>query len=117
MDVNLEKAKGRKKEERVNGREPLRGAFWGGDVYRPHVDQAYYDINSLYPATLFSDMPVGVPTLVYEEMDDFIGYGEYDIVTPDNLHIPFLFHLQECSDSKGKDLIFPTGQWRGGWSF
>lgn len=70
-------------------------AYYGGivDVYRPYgVDLRYYDVNSLYPASMLLDMPIGSP--YYHDHDinleDCFGFFFANISAPVDIHIPVL---------------------------
>jgi hypothetical protein len=70
----------------------FRKAYCGGivDVYRPHLigEGYYYDVNSLYPTAMCKPMPVGAPTLVNLNIDEFLngaffGFVEATVKSPD----------------------------------
>jgi hypothetical protein len=71
----------------------VRKAYRGGvvEVYKPRIERGYYyDINSLYPSAMLSDMPVGVPRYVINpQLGNFFGFVEARITCPDML-VPFL---------------------------
>lgn len=87
----------------------VRSAYRGGhvEVYKPKInDGFYYDVNSLYPACLLNDMPVGDCVYVYKPpLSDFFGFIRARIRCPENIDRPFL----GVKDEQGK-LIYPTGE-------
>eukprot|EP00299_Pterocystis_sp_00344_P001296 c11129_g1_i1.p1 GENE.c11129_g1_i1~~c11129_g1_i1.p1 ORF type:complete len:391 (+),score=-74.25 c11129_g1_i1:606-1778(+) len=86
----------------------IRSAYKGGhvEVYKPCVtDGYYYDVNSLYPACLLNDMPIGDSIYIYKpKLSTFFGYIKAKVTCPDNIDKPFL----GLKDETGK-LIYPTG--------
>jgi hypothetical protein len=66
-----------------------------------------YDINSLYPSAMTKTMPVGKPRLIFKEYDNFFGFGEYYIIAPLDISIPFLPY--RLNDNNTTKLVFPTG--------
>lgn len=92
----------------------IRESYRGGivDVYKPLLICGYhYDINSLYPYVMKSfDMPIGEGTWLFNfsdfRLDDFFGFLEVEVTSPNNLYIPFLSFNHEQ-----KGLISPTGTW------
>jgi hypothetical protein len=70
-----------------------------------------YDVNSLFPAAMLLDMPIGIPILVKGDinLDDFFGFLYVEIDTKD-VKFPFLPVKNNGS------LIVPLGKWKG-WYF
>lgn len=88
----------------------VRASYRGGhvEVYKPTIKKGYYyDVNSLYPACLLKDMPVGDCLYIYKpKLSDFFGFVKAKVKCPANLNRPFL----GVKDDHGK-LIYPTGEW------
>ncbi len=94
----------------------IRRSYRGGiaEVYKPIVENGfYYDINSLYPYIMMtSEMPVGdyeYLSVINDNFDiqNFFGFIEVEVVTPNNLYIPYL-----STYSSTNSLISPLGTWK-----
>ena len=73
----------------------------------------YYDVNSLYPYTMFSNVfphpsTVSIGKGTISEISDYSGVSEVYIYCPSNIKIPLLPHRTE----EGK-IIYPTGFFKG----
>ncbi|KAJ1562921.1 hypothetical protein HK096_008490 [Nowakowskiella sp. JEL0078] len=95
----------------------IRNSFFGGivDVYKPTgTDLYYYDVNSLYPASMMLDMPVGNPTFFDSDISfsdsNIFGFFYVTVITPSDLHIAPLPRFLN-----GK-LVCQLGSWSG-WYF
>ncbi|KAG2481366.1 hypothetical protein PVAP13_J672500 [Panicum virgatum] len=102
-----------------NEEQFIRSGYYGGhtDVYLPSgEDLKYYDINSLYPYSMLSDMPAGKPRWILNlglkkskmELKDMFGFIKAFVIAPAGMHKPFLPYKQ-----KDGTLIFPTGRFIG----
>lgn len=84
----------------------IRKTYFGGrvEIFKTYGENLfYYDVNSLYPAMMLNDMPVGRDLRVTRYYPDKIGF--YNIkATIKDLHIPPIPTL-----INGK-LFFPTGE-------
>ena len=91
----------------------IRKGYSGGivDVYKPELINGYhYDINSLYPSVMeknYYPVSEGYFLKNIENFNDFFGFVDVTVKTPDNLNIPFL-----TVNSKTQGLITPLGEWR-----
>jgi hypothetical protein len=109
------------KEEKVlNDKEVtefIHKSYYGGRTENYNIgiyeNTYYYDVNSLYPFTMLGDFPLpnsvekGNNTI--EEIHDYMGVSEVDIITPD-INLPFLPY-------RGKEkTIYPIGRMRGIWT-
>jgi hypothetical protein len=96
----------------------IRAAYYGGavDVIKPYGENLYYyDANSLYPAGMLKDMPVGLPTYSTEKnLDNIFGFVRATVTSP-GLKIPTL-PCKIKTKSGETLLIFPNGTWTG-WFF
>lgn len=104
----------------------IRLAYYGGrtEVFRSRGRKlSYYDINSSYPRAMLEDMPAGVVKQYGPKkgLDDFkrlerdaIGFVECEVYIPESCYLPPLPFRDE---SRGGKLIFPTGIFRGVWSW
>lgn len=114
----------------------IKQSYTGGhvDVYRAHgFDLYYYDVDSLYPGSMLSLMPVGNP--IYFEGDinsihaikDFVfepnskdplkrpyGFFEVEVTAPYNLEYPILQTRVQTDD--GYRTMTPLGKWTGVYS-
>jgi len=103
----------------ININNMLREAYFGGhvDVYKPMVQGDsnkpwyYYDVNSLYPAAMMKELPVGKPTYITNPTfnEDFFGFLNCTVTSPDNCHFPVL------PVRKDEIVIFPEGRFSGTW--
>jgi hypothetical protein len=92
----------------------VRQSYLGGlvDIYKPHLIEGYhYDVNSLYPYVMSKhDMPIGrgkwIDSFQNFDIENFFGFLEVEVVSPENLYIPFL----PINDDK-RGLIAPLGNW------
>ena len=102
-----------------NEEQFIRSGYYGGhtDVYLPTGEHLkYYDVNSLYPYSMLSEMPAGKPRWKNNlglkktkiELKDMFGFIKAFIICPADMHKPFLPYKQ--SDGT---LIFPTGRFIG----
>lgn len=102
-----------------NEEQFIRSGYYGGhtDVYIPTGEcLKYYDVNSLYPYSMLSDMPAGKPKWENNlglkksqvELKDMFGFIKAFIICPADMHKPFLPFKQ-----KDGTLIFPTGRFIG----
>jgi len=93
----------------------LREGYCGGivDVYTPHLQNTtgyYYDVNSLYPTAMCKPMPVGMPTPINLNINDFgefFGYLKATVRAPVNEYIGLL------PIKLGGRLICPGGTFTG----
>ena len=98
--------------------QALRESYRGGvvHVYKPKItegEEAYmYDINSLYPASMLYDMPIGTPLYIAKpQLKDFYGFAKARITTPREMKIPFL-----PTRLKTGEMVVPLGDF-GGWYY
>lgn len=94
----------------------IRLAYYGGivDVYKPMGENLfYYDVNSLYPASMLLDMPIG-QAFYYErdyiKLEDTFGFYFAVVTAPEGLDIPVL-------PFKGEKGTFCPGGSFSGWYF
>ncbi len=96
----------------------IRESFYGGrnEVFKPFGYGLYgYDCNSLYPAAMLMDMPVGTPIYsLQKDINKIFGTVRVKVTAPP-MRIPVLpcRIITKSGDSK---LIFPSGSWEG-WYF
>lgn len=107
-------------ERHVKDHDLFRRTYYGGrvEIFREKGDNIrYYDINSSYPFSMLSEMPVGkkitwegdnIPEWLAEE---YIGYIDADVNVATNVHIPVLPYRHE------NKLIFPVGKFSGCWVY
>lgn len=94
----------------------IRNSYYGGivDVYKPIQENGYYyDINSLYPYAMLSDMPIGLPYKIsgkVEINESSFGFFYVNVTAPKGLNIPFLPYKTD------EFTISPLGSWNG-WYF
>jgi len=89
----------------------IRKAFYGGAVetYIPCIKKGYhYDVNSLFPAAMKGDMPVGNYTYTTEQdLNKVFGFSYVRVETPLNLKVPLLPYRDEDK------ILYPVGTWYG----
>lgn len=92
----------------------IRNAYFGGatDIYKAYgKDLHYYDVNSLYPHAMMKPMPHKISYFIKDmtdiKLEDFFGFCEAKITTPDKLVRPLLPFRTESRT------IFPVGTWTG----
>lgn len=74
-----------------------------------------YDFNSLYPAAMLRDLPVGNPVFsLIKDIDKIFGFVKVK-VSVDNVKIPVL-PVRVQTKSGDTKLVFPCGEWCG-WYF
>src|SRR4051812_9550394 len=83
------------------------------EVYKPYIENGYYyDVNSLYPAAMCGDIPVGHPRWTnHPDIDDPSVYGfiEATVHVKESVKFPVLpYRLNN-------KVISPTGVFRGWW--
>src|SRR6185436_19314569 len=89
----------------------IRSAYYGGAVetYIPYIKKGYhYDVNSLFPAAMKGDMPVG--NYIYtteQDLNKIFGFSFVRVETPLNLKVPLLPYRDE------NKVIYPVGSWYG----
>jgi hypothetical protein len=100
----------------------IREAYYGGstDVYRAYGENLHwYDINSLYPASMINPMPCQMVGKFVNfsaeklELKDFFGYVRAFVICPKHIKYPILpVRINEPGTTDTK-LIHPTGKWVG----
>lgn len=89
----------------------IRRGYRGGvvEVYKPILkDGYYYDVNSLYPAAMKKDMPVGDPVFVTNaKLEDIFGFCDVVVEAPPGIKVPLL----STKNAEGK-VVQPLGRWR-----
>ncbi len=89
----------------------FRLGYSGGrtEVFKRYGEQLYYyDVNSLYPSVMLSEIyPYGPVCGTFDFIPDRCGYYYVRVKTPEYMHIPFL-----PKKEKNK-LLFPLGEWEG----
>jgi len=90
----------------------IRNAYFGGatDIYKAYgTNLHYYDVNSLYPHAMLKPMPHKISYFIKDmsniNLNDFFGFCEAKITTPDNLVRPLLPFRTESRT------ILPIGNW------
>ncbi len=109
----------------IESHEFVREGYFGGRVesyIKSGTRLSYYDINSSYPASMLSPMPVGegvywqgVPPERYKR--DLIGFVRCRVTVPDNLPLPPLPVRGGTATNTPKKLLFPTGRLEGIWEW
>lgn len=93
----------------------IQKSYYGGRTENFNIGKFdntfYYDVNSLYPSCMINDFPfpnsVKIGNKTLEEINNFMGVSEVDIIAPKNLNIPLL-----PFKTKSKT-IFPIGRIHG----
>lgn len=99
-------------------------AYYGGRteiIKRGYVKNLnYYDVNSLYPSVMLNDYPD--PNSLFmidnpkrQDIFDYEGIADVKVISPES-YIPYLPY-RYVDKNKQKKLIFPTGIFRGYYTF
>lgn len=92
--------------------EFIRSGYYGGivDIYKPTTQNAYhYDINSMYPSELLTDLPIGKPKWekIHKLTEETYGFVEAYVEIPECRFPPLPIK------NKIHGLILPTGTFKG----
>jgi hypothetical protein len=107
--------------------EFIREGYFGGrvEVFESKGEGlSYYDLNSSYPASMLSKMPVGVASYIPRgtpparlTQGNHVGFVRCDITVPRDTFIPPLPVRSDGSHCAEGKLIFPTGKLSGVWDW
>lgn len=100
----------------LNVEELIRNYYFGGrvEIFKRYCEyEFYYDVNSLYPYTMLSPMPISEPIFCLPEninVKKDMGFVNCDIEFWNENKIPLIPYKLKLKYSK--KLIYPLGKWK-----